>query len=333
MANDNPALPDGAAARSMVESGKGDAALESGGSIAGLARPAFTLRRPRSLAIPVLIAVPHAGRAYPPELLLRMRHGDVAMPRLEDRFVDLVAREAAAICGTALLVAHAPRAMIDLNRHPGDLDLSMFTATEAEKAAMRRDMPRGGQSVRSNRGLGLFPRRLPGIGELWRVPLRPEEASGRIAAIHAPYHESLAACLAEIRRQWGRALLVDLHSMPALPRRPGGLPAPTHVVGDRFGGSCGRDLVECAVAVLDAAGAECGYNRPYAGGYVLDRHGAPRRGIHAMQLEIARDLYLDDTGLQPSDGVASEARLVAAMIRGVVETMTGDTQFFRQAAE
>lgn len=310
------------------------ARLVAGGTIPGLARSAFTLHHPADVPLPVLIAVPHAGRAYPPGLAALMRDHESTALRLEDRFVDVVAREAAGLCSASLFVAHAPRAMIDLNRDPRDLDLTMFCASEAEKISMRRAMLRGSaQGSRSMHGLGLFPRRLPGIGEIWRKPMRPEEANRRIAAVHSPYHEALGSALAEMRDLWGEVLLLDLHSMPDLPARAAGLPAATHVLGDRFGGSCRRELVDTAMVVLESAGVEYAYNRPYAGGYVLERHADPRCGINAIQLELARSLYLDDFGNGPGAGVASQARVVADLILAVAGRIMQGEQRWPQAAE
>lgn len=311
------------------------ATLVSGGSVPGLSRPAFTLHRPAALRVPVLIAVPHAGRAYPEALVARMRDPARLPLRLEDRFVDEVARAAAALCGAALLVAHAPRAMIDLNRDPGDLDPGMFAGGDGEKEAMRRSLAPGRppghpQGARSLRGLGLFPRRIAEMGELWRGPMQPMEAGQRIAAVHQPYHEALARELAAIRAAWGTVLLIDLHSMPDLPQRVAGTGPATHVLGDRFGASCARGAVEAGLARLDAAGLEAAYNRPYAGGYVLDRHGAPRGGLHAVQLEIARSLYLDAAGDRPGRGVAAQARIVADLAGAMAAALDGE---WAQAAE
>lgn len=308
--------------------------LAAGGSIPGLARAAYTLHAPPVPMLPILIAVPHAGRAYSPDLLGRLRHSEETARRLEDRFVDVVAREVAIRCGVALLVAQAPRAMVDLNRDPRDLDLGMFSGSEEEKAAMRRGMPRGGaQSARSMRGLGLFPRRLSGVGELWRGPMAPVEASHRIAAVHAPYHDALAAQLAAIRDRWGAALLVDLHSMPDLPCGAAGQGPPTHVIGDRFGGSAGRDVVAAVMTELDVIGVNGAYNRPYAGGYVLERHGAPRDDIHAVQIEIARSLYLDEALDRPGQGVDRQAGVVAQLVRAMAEAVVASGAAWPQAAE
>ena len=141
----------------------GDSPRYQGGVIPGSnGVPAFSLLAPRPSALPLLIAVPHAGRAYPGSLLERMRHPRFAALKLEDRYVDLLAEQVARETGAALLVAHAPRAMIDLNRATEDVDWDMFARGHPDKVGSYTP----GMRVRS--GLGLIPRRLPGLGELWK---------------------------------------------------------------------------------------------------------------------------------------------------------------------
>ncbi|MEO7551058.1 MAG: N-formylglutamate amidohydrolase, partial [Croceibacterium sp.] len=190
-----------------------DSAPQGGGSIpGGNGAPAFSLTR-RSGA-PVVLAVPHAGRAYPTDLLAQMRHAPEASLRLEDRFADLIAEAVARETGAALIVAHAPRAMIDLNRAPDDIDWDMI----AGGAGGRHTRLAAGRRARS--GLGLIPRRLPGLGELWRRRLTPDELDARLEGVHRPYHAALGHVLEHLRDQWGSALLIDLHSMPPLgPKR------------------------------------------------------------------------------------------------------------------
>ena len=301
----------------------------AGGTIPGLSRAAYRLRAATGAAIPVLIAVPHAGRAYPPDVADRMRHGEAAMHRLEDRHVDAVARAAAAACGASLLLAEAPRAMIDLNRDTADIDTGMF---EGPGPSGLRGSFRRGAGHRSARGLGLFPRRLSGLGELWSQAMSAQEAERRISAIHAPYHAALGSVLRDIAEQWGGALLIDLHSMPSLPAPKSGAPAASHVVGDRFGSSCARFLSEAAVGVIEGGGHTCAYNRPYAGGYVLDRHGAPRAARHALQIEIDRACYLDADGEIDVEGVARQASTIADLAHALAALLMDDLQQ-RQAAE
>src|SRR6187399_2421105 len=180
-----------------------------GGSIPGgpAGQPAFTLTLRDPSPVPVLLAVPHAGRAYPAGLSTIMRNQATASLRLEDRFADLVAEAVARETGAALLVAHAPRALIDLNRAPDDIDWDMVTGGPPE----RRVRHAAGRRARS--GLGLVPRRLPGLGELWKRRMTHDELVARLEQVHHPYHASLAAGLERLRDRWGAALLVDLHSM------------------------------------------------------------------------------------------------------------------------
>ena len=295
--------------------GNRESVREEGGSIPGSPRvPAFALIGPAPSAIPVLIAVPHAGRAYPVSVLERMRHPGHAALRLEDRYADRLGDAIARATGAALLVANAPRAMLDLNRSPDDIDWEMLGPQPRER---RGDKLHPGQRARS--GLGLIPRRLPGLGELWKRPLDRAELDARIAGIHTPYHDRLAAALADLRSRWGAALLLDLHSMPPLAARSGVIPA-EFVIGDRFGAASDGTLIAAAFGYFGEMRRGAAHNRPYAGGYVLERHGAPRRCIHALQLEVDRSSYLDPALAEPGKGFAA----MVVLLSGLVRRLAGD---------
>jgi N-formylglutamate amidohydrolase len=309
-------------------------ASSSGGAVPGLpGAPAFTLTRPQRLSLPVLVAVPHAGRAYPPAVTARMRDPALAQLRLEDRHADRLGVAVARETGAALLVAHAPRALLDLNRAEDDVDWDMIDGGRPEDIAPAAPGQRGNARARS--GLGLVPRRLPGSGEIWRGRLAPAELAARIAGIHRAYHAALAAELARIRTEWGAALLIDLHSMPPLRPGEGEARAPVFVLGDRFGAACDNVLIGRALAHLEARGAPAAHNRPYSGGYVLDRHGAPQGGVHAMQIEVCRAAYLDRHLAEPGAGLPAVAALIAALVRelGAEAALIGGGEGLRQAAE
>lgn len=303
-----------------------------GGSIPGVARqPAFTLSALEPSPIPVLIAVPHAGRSYPPALLSRMRDPRQAALKLEDRYADRLGADVAAATGAAFLVAHAPRAMIDLNRSAEDVDWEMFGQGAPP------DAPGGAVGKRARSGLGLIPRRLPGVGEIWKRPHDQDELGERIVCIYQPYHAALAEVLEGLRDRWGAALLIDLHSMPPLPPRSGHRPARI-VIGDRFGASCDGRVTAAAFTFLAEAGAEAAHNRPYSGGYVIERHAAMRRGVHALQVEIDRSSYLDSRLAEPGAGFEPMVRLLSGLVRRLAaEAATlgsGDTmQGWAEAAE
>lgn len=291
-----------------------------GGEIPGApGAHAFSLSGATPSAIPVLIAVPHAGRRYPAPLLERMRDPAHAALRLEDRHVDRVAEAAALATGAMLLTAQAPRAMIDLNRAADDVDWEMFG---------RRNVDMGSYAPgrRARTGLGLIPRRVPGLGELWKRGHDEAELAARIASIHEPYHAELARQLAALRQRWGAALLLDLHSMPPLVARAGQAPARL-VLGDRFGASCHGSLVASAFSYFAETGQGAAHNRPYAGGYVLERHAAPGKGIHAMQLEIDRSCYLDSRLAEPGPGLGATIELMI----GLVRRLAGDVAAMGQA--
>ena len=283
-----------------------------GGSVPGHPEmPAFSLHHADPSPIPVLIAVPHAGRAYATTLLERMRHPAFAAPRLEDRYVDLLAAEIARETGASLLVAHAPRAMIDLNRSPDDVDWDMMGLPAPDASGEKP----GGFGRRARSGLGLIPRRLPGLGELWKRRLDHAELEARIAGVHVPYHEALGQTLEALRRRWGAALLIDLHSMPPLSPRNGFDPAPDFVLGDRFGASCDGSLVASAFGYFAESRRRAAHNRPYAGGYVLERHAARRSGLHCLQIEIDRQRYLDYRLAEPGPEFADMAGLLTGLVR------------------
>jgi N-formylglutamate amidohydrolase len=324
----------GASKARMVRQGTGegeasrDGAQVPGGAVPGLAgEPAFTLAGLAGAAIPVLVAVPHAGRCYSPSLLARMRQPDEVRLRLEDRLADLVGREVARQTGAALLVAHAPRALVDLNRAPDDMDWDMVTG------GAPRGLTRLAAGRRARSGLGLVPRRLAGVGELWHSRITREELEARIELVHRPYHAALGEALETLRDRWGSALLVDLHSMPPLGPKSGPDGAADFVVGDRFGASCRAALSISAIRVLECAGRRALHNRPYAGGYVLERHSAPQRGIHALQLEMCRTAYLDQALREPGAGMEAVAALVSELVAALAARLDDGWDTLPQAAE
>lgn len=303
-----------------------------GGRIPGAdGAAAFHLRAPDPSAIPVLVAVPHAGRLYPPALIERMRNPGFAALRLEDRYVDRIAQAVTAATGAALLVAQAPRAMIDLNRAADDVDWEMIAPAEDVEAPSATPVLAPAVGRRARSGLGLIPRRLPGIGELWKRRHNRAELDARIANVHEPYHATLETALEQLRARWGAALLLDLHSMPPLTVRGG--PAPQFVIGDRFGATCEGSLVGAAFSWFAENQRLAAHNRPYAGGYVLERHANPRRGIHAFQLEVDRSIYLDSRLAEPGAGFAATIELLSGLVQRLAAVVAEQGREWAEAAE
>jgi N-formylglutamate amidohydrolase len=256
---------------------------------------------------PVVVSVPHAGRDYPLALRAALRVPEKALVVLEDRFVDEVAL--AARGHETMLVQCRARAWIDLNRGEDERD------PQVDEGARSTGQPMRSAKIRS--GLGLVPRRAGPAGDLWRRRFAAVDVEARITLDHRPYHDALARALAAARARFGIAVLLDVHSMPPLAT------GARIVLGDRFGRSAATRFVARIEGAVSAAGHAVALNTPYAGGHILDRHGAPSRDIHAVQLEIDRALYLDTALDRPGAGLPATAALLRAIIDSLADEALG----------
>lgn len=255
-------------------------------------------------ASPIVLSVPHAGRDYGAALLKASRLPRRVLEMLEDRLVDRLVWRATGAGATAF-VARASRAEIDLNRDEREIDPDLIAPPLPAGALL--------QSARSRGGLGLIPSRLAGAGPIWREPIARAELARRIEHIHRPYHRALERALGHARERFGAAVLLDCHSMPPRHRLPTGEPGADIVFGDRHGTTMAPDLLDAAVAAARDAGFRTACNAPYAGGYIAARHGRPGRGVHALQIEVDRALYLDADLRTPGPGFERVCRLIAAV--------------------
>jgi N-formylglutamate amidohydrolase len=259
---------------------------------------------------PLVLSSPHSGQHYPSALLARLRVGVGALRALEDGPIDeLLARGCAA--GATMIAATYPRAVVDLNRDPCELDPQAL----ADPAAV----PRLQLTLKARVGLGVVPTRLAGE-PIYREPLTAAELDQRIARAYAPYHRQLAVLLDERRQRFGMALLLDCHSMPTLRPPLHAEPSIDVALGDRFGRSCHPRLIETAERFLAAAGLRVARNRPYAGGHITERYGQPGLGLHALQLELRRGLFMHEATHEPHAGFAWLQSLLGDLVQALVET-------------
>jgi N-formylglutamate amidohydrolase len=269
------------------------------------ATDSFVRHGPLEPLTPVVLSVPHAGRDYPLALRSAIRVPLVALKGLEDRYADALGLDARG--DETLFVAQRARAWIDLNRGEHERDPRL------DDGAVSIGHP---QSAKLRSGLGLVPRRVGNSGDIWQRRLSADEVHMRIRDDHRPYHAALSAALASARARFGVAVLIDVHSMPSL-----GPPAsaPRLVLGDRFGKSAAARFAGRIEGIARAHGVATAANAPYSGGHVLERHGEPRRGIHAIQLEFDRGLYLDKALDGPGEGLPATSRLLRAIIDAVAD--------------
>ena len=257
---------------------------------------AFDLRLPppEQARQALVFGSPHSGRIYPEAFMAATDLDAHAIRGSEDAFVDRLI-ESAPGHGIPVISARFARAYIDVNREPWELDPRMF---EDELPSFAR-----ARSARVTAGLGAIARIVREGQEIYARKLTFAEAAERVASVHTPYHAALEDLVRRAQADRGLAILVDWHSMPkdATAANISG-PPPDIVLGDRFGAACSPAIVRRIEHELSVLGYRVARNTPYAGGYTTEHYGNPRGGVHALQIEISRALYLDETTLTPSAG-------------------------------
>jgi N-formylglutamate amidohydrolase len=271
-------------------------------------RPAFETVRPRRLTSPLVFNSAHSGRDYPERFLAMTRLDRLSIRQSEDAFIDeLFAR--APHLGAPLLRAHFPRAYLDVNREPWELDPAMFGEPLSERCNTT--------SPRVAAGLGTLARIVAENKPIYRGPLSLDDARMRIEGIYQPYHATLQRLLSEALAAFGTAVLIDCHSMPQLARTRE-RPAPDIVLGDRYGTTCAPALIELAETVFISAGLRVARNRPYAGGFATRTYGRPPHGVHALQIEISRHLYMNEVTLEKHEGFGAVRQLVERLVAALI---------------
>ena len=280
----------------------------------------IALSAPNDPSLPIVLASPHSGRRYTPEFLALVEVPEAELRRAEDAFVDRLFSGAPGL-GIPLLAAEFPRSMVDVNREAFELDPEMFDGDLPAEANTR--------SPRVAAGLGAIPRLSAAGRPLYGKPLPVTLAMAAIERLWRPYHQALSRLVASAQAAFGVALLVDCHSMPSaggLGDTAGGETLADIVLGDAFGQSCDPLLVERAETFLSQRGYAVVRNTPYAGGFTTRHYGRPADGVHALQIEVNRALYLDEARIEPTAAFAQVSRDLI----GLVETLGRSTLDLRR---
>ncbi len=273
---------------------------------------AYIVLAPARQTVPVVFASPHSGQDYTADFVAATRLDARALRRSEDSFVDELFAAAPA-CGAPLLAARFPRAFCDPNREAWELDPAMF----------RDSLPAwvNTTSARVGAGLGTIARIVSSGEAIYREKLPFAEAEHRIRQCWEPYHAALARLLQQTRDQFGASLLVDCHSMPG--GSAPGSPAADIILGDAHGTACAPRITRRVEAIFAAEGFTVRRNEPYAGGYVTRHYGRPREGVHALQIEIARRLYMSETNIAKLSSFGDMARRIAAVAAAICAEADG----------
>ena len=286
--------------------------------------PPFLVTEPVQQAIPFVFNAPHAGAIYPAAFLASSRLDALALRRSEDAFVDELVEPLVAL-GAPLMTARFPRAYLDVNREPYELDPRMFEGRLPPFANTR--------SIRVAGGLGTIPRIVADGQEIYRTRLPVDEALRRIEWLYKPYHRALRTLVTRTARSFGHAVLIDCHSMPSSSISREDAAKADIVLGDRYGTSCAGILTDLVDVALRSRGYSVVRNKPYAGGFITEHYGEPALGRHALQIEINRSLYMDERSMAKKPGFArltADLRDVFALVTREIE---GDLTPRRIAAE
>lgn len=249
----------------------------------------LTVHDPQERTVPLVFASPHSGRDYPADFVAASQLDPQSLRRSEDSFVDELFASVVRH-GAPLLAARFPRAFVDPNREPYELDPAMFSGPLPPSANTR--------SQRVAAGLGTIAKVVASGAEIYAGKLPVAEIDRRIGRYYRPYHRRLATLVEECRARFGWSLLVDCHSMPSIGGpmdRDVGLSRVDVVLGDCYGAACAPEITQVVEEGFTALGYRVVRNAPYAGGYTTRHYGQPRHGSHALQIEINRALYMDES--------------------------------------
>ncbi|MSP66686.1 MAG: N-formylglutamate amidohydrolase [Alphaproteobacteria bacterium] len=285
--------------------------------------PPIDVQQPARATSPLVVSSPHSGSRYPERFVAESRLDLLSLRRSEDAFVDELFGAAPAL-GAPLLRALFPRAYLDVNREPFELDPAMFHGQLPTYA--NTTSPR----VRS--GLGTVPRVVANGAEIYDVKLPFTEAEGRIDALYRPFHDSLAHLVGAAQARFGYAVVIDCHSMPSVGGpmdQDAGAGRADMVLGDRHGTSCSRGLAVTAARILRDQGFRVALNVPYAGGYITQHYGRPREGVQALQIEVNRAIYMDEAKIQRLAAFAD----VGARLGAFLGALDAAVRAFAAAAE
>mgnify|MGYP003672042799 FL=1 len=276
--------------------------------------PAFEVFGELTQTMPVVFNSPHSGSIYPERFLDLSRLDPHTIRASEDMDVDKLFQSVTEF-GAVLQRANFPRAYLDVNREPYELDSGMFFAPLPPYANTR--------SLRVNGGLGTVARIVAENRDIYASKLDPGDALARIELIYRPYHDSLRHLLARTHGRFGQALLIDCHSMPSqygAPRSGVETEArPDMILGDRYGTSCRNDVIDYAMFLLRQAGYAVVKNRPYAGGFITEHYGRPHQDLNAFQIEINRRLYMDETTLKRHAGFDELQQDLSIFVRNLMQ--------------
>ncbi len=286
--------------------------------------PPFEIAEPATWRSPIIFNSPHSGSIYPEQFLSASRIDLAGLRRSEDSFMDeLIGGLTDA--GFPVVRVNFPRSYVDVNREPYELDPRMFTGRLPSFANTR--------SMRVAGGLGTIPRVVGDGEEIYRERLSVEDALGRIEQLYKPYHRALRRLIYKAHQTFGTVILVDCHSMPSTGIAPEESRRSDIVIGDRYETSCAPQIPNIIDDLLRSLGYSVTRNKPYAGGFITEHYGNPASGLHAVQLELNRAVYMDERRRERGPRFNQVAADFLTLANALAAIPLDDLGPFRAAAE
>ena len=258
------------------------------------------VKRPFKQALPLVVSSPHSGRNYPQKFVDASDLTPLRLRSSEDSFVDEIF-DSAPTLGAPFIKALFPRAFLDVNRQPFELDPSMFSDILPNFVTT--------QNSRISAGLGTIARVVSNGEKIYRDKLTFIEAETQINNFYWPYHQTLKTLIDDTKNEFGYCILLDCHSMPSGTNRYKNSCRSSNgrlgdiVLGDCYGTSCHKDIINSAIDILSGYGFSVRRNIPYAGGFITRNYGKPKEGVHAIQIELNRSLYMDEKLIERLDNI------------------------------
>lgn len=273
-----------------------------------MSKPPYQLNMPENRTTSVVFASPHSGRNYSWAFMRKSILDEMAIRSSEDAFVDLLFGDVPSF-GAPLLLATAPRAYVDLNRNKDELDPALIDGVRQVS-----------HNPRIASGLGVVPRVVSNGRAIYRGKISRHDVEARLKSHWQPYHSTLETLLEQSQQMFGEAILIDCHSMPheavkGSTRR--GIPNAEIVLGDRFGAAASSDIVDRIEATFVNAGLKVARNAPFAGAFITQRYGRPSRQQHAVQIEIDRSLYMNETLVRPNGHFQNFQSLISSVAKEI----------------
>jgi N-formylglutamate amidohydrolase len=286
--------------------------------------PPFEIAEPAAWRAPIIFNSPHSGSVYPSAFLNASRIDLTALRRSEDSFMDELIGDLSDY-GFPTVRVNFPRSYVDVNREPYELDPRMFSGRLPSFANTR--------SMRVAGGLGTIPRVVGDGQEIYHERLSVDDALARIEALYKPYHRALRRLINKAHQAFGTVIVVDCHSMPSIGVSRDEARRPDLVIGDRYGTSCASLVADMVEETMGRLGYSVGRNKPYAGGFITEHYGNPASGLHTIQLELNRAIYMDERRRERGPRFAQVTADFAVLAEALAAVPLGDLGPFQAAAE